>query len=111
MPTREELYDQGDQLKDQGNLEEAAAKFEEALQVDADFALAHSALGVVYGKLGQHEKAVEHARRVCELEPQDPFSYTALSVIYQRAFAGTNNREYIALAEEAMDRARMAQGG
>jgi Flp pilus assembly protein TadD len=111
MATREEIYDQGDKLKDEGTLEEAAAKFQEALEADPNYALAHSALGVVCGKLGRHEEAIEHALRVCELEPQDPFSYTALSVIYQRAFAGTQRREYIQLAEEAMARARMAQGG
>lgn len=111
MATREELYNQGDKLKDEGKLEEAAAKFQEALEADPNYALAHSALGVVCGKLGRHEEAIEHALRVCELEPQDPFSYTALSVIYQRAFTGTQRREYITLAEEAMARARMAQGG
>ena len=29
-------------------------------------------------------KAIEHAVKVAELEPDDPFSFTALSVIYQR---------------------------
>lgn len=111
MPTREELYDQGDKLKDEGKLEEAVQKYLEAIELDPEYALPHSALGVVYGKLGQHEKAIEHALRVCELEPNDPFSFTALSVIYQRAFVGTQRREYITLAEEAMARARMAQGG
>ena len=54
--------------------------------VDLNYALAHSALAVVLQKLGRHEEAIEHARRVCEIEPDDPFSYTALSVTYQRAF-------------------------
>ena len=30
------------------------------------------------------DKAIAHAQRVVELEPDDAFSYTALSVIYQR---------------------------
>jgi hypothetical protein len=62
-------------------------------------------------KLGRHEEAIEHARQVCELEPNDPFSYTALSVTYQRAYAGTGNHAYIQLAEEAMARSHMIQGG
>ena len=45
--------------------------------------------------LNEHEKAVQHAEIAAKLEPQDPFSYTALSVTYQRAFAGTQNTEYI----------------
>jgi Flp pilus assembly protein TadD len=56
--------------------------------------------------MGQHEEALTHAQRVAELEPQDPFSFTALSVTYQRAYAGTNNMEYIRLAEDAMERSR-----
>ena len=31
---------------------------------------------------GEVEKAIEHANKVVELEPDDTFSYTALSVIY-----------------------------
>ena len=71
--------------------------------------LAHSALAVVLQKLGRHEEAIQHARRACELEPNDPFSFTALSVTYQRAFAGTNNMQYIRMAEDAMEQSRMLQ--
>ena len=51
---------------------------------------------------GQTE-AVEHARRVCELEPNEPFSYTALSVACMRAGK-------IEEAEEALGRSRMMTG-
>ena len=104
------LYDQADKLKDQGNIEEAVAKLQEALTVDPNYALAHSALAVVLQKLGKHEDAIDHARRACELEPNDPFSFTALSVTYQRAFAGTNNMQYIRMAEDAMEQSRILQG-
>ena len=100
------LYNEANTLKDDGNLEEAIAKLGELLEQDETYALAHSALAVVYGKVGKHEEAVAHAKRVCELEPNDAFSFTALSVIYQRAFAGTNRREYIQLAEDAMARSQ-----
>src|SRR3954468_8864681 len=104
------LYDQADKLKDEGKIEEAAAKLQEALTADPNYALAHSALAVVLQKLGKHEEAIEHARRACELEPNDPFSFTALSVTYQRAFAGTNSQQYIRMAEDAMEQSRMLQG-
>src|SRR3954447_21173582 len=104
------LYDQADKLKDEGKIEEAAAKLREALAADPSYALAHSALAVVLQKLGKHEEAIQHARRACELEPNDPFSFTALSVTYQRAFAGTNNQQYIRMAEDAMEQSRMLQG-
>jgi tetratricopeptide (TPR) repeat protein len=105
------LYDQADKLKDEGKIEESAAKLKEALAADPSYALAHSALAVVLQKLGKHDEAIEHARRACELEPNDPFSFTALSVTYQRAFAGTNNQQYIRMAEDAMEQSRMLQGG
>jgi tetratricopeptide (TPR) repeat protein len=104
------LYDQADKLKDEGKIEESAAKLKEALAADPGYALAHSALAVVLQRLGKHEEAIEHARRACELEPNDPFSFTALSVTYQRAFAGTNNQQYIRMAEDAMEQSRMLQG-
>jgi tetratricopeptide (TPR) repeat protein len=105
------LYDQADKLKDEGKIEESAAKLREALVADPSYGLAHSALAVVLQKLGKHEEAIDHARRACELEPNDPFSFTALSVTYQRAFAGTNNQQYIRMAEDAMEQSRMLQSG
>jgi Flp pilus assembly protein TadD len=105
------LYDEADKLKDEGKLEEAVAKLQEALKLDSNYALAHSALAVVLQKLGRHEDAIQHARKVCEIEPNDAFSFTALSVTYQRAFAGTNNMQYIRMAEDAMEQSRMLQSG
>jgi tetratricopeptide (TPR) repeat protein len=109
MPDPHQLYDEADKLKDEGKLDEAVGKYKEALAIDSSYALAHSALAVVLQKLGRHEEAVQHARRVCELEPNDPFSFTALSVTYQRAFAGTNNMQYIRMAEDAMEQSRILQ--
>jgi tetratricopeptide (TPR) repeat protein len=109
MADAAELYDQADQLKDQGKLEEAVARFNEALSIDPSYALAHAALAVVEQKLGHHESAVQHAQKVCELAPDDPFSYTALSVILQRVYAGTGDMSFIRLAEDAMERSRILQ--
>lgn len=104
MATNEELYDEADRLREEGKLEDAAAKFAAILASDDNYSLAHSALAVVLTKLGQHEEAVKHAQRVCEIEPNDPFSFTALSVTCQRAGK-------ILEAEDAMARARMIQSG
>ncbi|NOY41941.1 MAG: tetratricopeptide repeat protein [Planctomycetes bacterium] len=105
------LYDEADKLKDAGKLEEAVAKLNEALAIDENYALAHSALAVVQQRLEKHEEAVQHAQRAAELEPDDPFSFTALSVTFQRAYAGTNNMDYIRLAEDAMERSRQLSQG
>lgn len=101
------LYDEADRLKAEGKPEEAVVRLEEALALDDGYALAHSALAVLLQRLGRHEEAIAHARRVTELEPKDPFSFTALSVTYQRAFAGTQQMGYIRLAEEAMEQSRI----
>jgi tetratricopeptide (TPR) repeat protein len=107
MPDLVKLYDEADRLKAEGKLDEAEAKLNEALAADADYALAHSALAVVLQRLGRHDEAIAHARRVTELEPTDPFSFTALSVTLQRAYAGTGQMQFIRLAEEAMERSRL----
>ncbi len=48
------------------------------------------------------DKAISHGQRACELEPSDPFNFTALSVTFQRAWAGTQEQKYIQMAEDAM---------
>lgn len=84
MPTSSELYDQAVNLRDAGDKEGAIAKLNEALQVEPNDALVHGMLAKLHADLSQYEPAIEHARKVVELEPNDVFSYTALSVIYQR---------------------------
>ncbi len=103
------LYNEAEKLKDDGKYDEAIAKLNELLEQDADYTLAHMALAVLYGRVGKHPEAVQHGQRACELEPEDAFSFTAMSVTYQRAFAGTQNHQYIQLAEDAMAKAHALQ--
>jgi len=84
MPTPDELYDQATELRDKGDKPGAVAKLEEAVAIDPSFAIGHGMLAKLYVDLANSEKAIEHAKKVVELEPDDTFSYTALSVIYQR---------------------------
>lgn len=93
-----------------------AEQFDEAIEgliqlVDdqPDFVLAHLALARVYTKTGQHAEAIQHAEKACELEPSDGFNFTALSVTYQRAWAGTGDQSFIQKAEDAMARAQTMQ--
>jgi tetratricopeptide (TPR) repeat protein len=111
MSDEHKLYDEADKHKAAGELELAASKLEQAIAKNEEFALGHSALAVVLQKMGKHEEALAHAKRVAELEPMDPFSYTALSVTFQRAYAGTGNMDYIRLAEDAMERSRQLSSG
>ena len=91
---------------DTENFEEAIAGLTSIVDEDSAFVLAHLALARVYTKTGQHDLAIQHAEKACELEPTDSFNFTALSVTYQRAWAGTEDQQYIAKAEEAMAKAQ-----
>lgn len=84
MPTADSLYDEAVSLRDRGDKAAAIAKLEEAVALDDKFALGHGLLAKLYADLADSDNAIRHARRVVELEPDDTFSYTALSVIYQR---------------------------
>lgn len=104
MTTREDRYEAAESLKDQGKVAEAVAALESVVADHPDFALAHSALAAWCTRLERHDEAIRHARRACELEPNDPFSYTALSVACMRG-------GHIAEAEDALAKSRMLQGG
>lgn len=99
MPDNEALYDEAIKLKDDGNLEQAIAKMQALVEQDESYALAHSALAKMLTDTGNHPDAIKHALKVTELEPNDPFSFTALSVTYQRG-------GFIPEAEDAMAKAR-----
>ncbi|MFM8952099.1 MAG: hypothetical protein ACKOOF_03435 [Planctomycetaceae bacterium] len=100
--SREDRYAAAEQIKDSGDLAAAVAALEAVVADDPGYALAHSALAAWCTRLERHDDAVRHARRVCELEPNDPFSYTALSVACMRGGR-------IAEAEDALARSRMMQ--
>lgn len=102
-------YNDIEKLIDEEKYDEAIQGLNSILDQDQGFVLAHLALARVYTKTGQHAEAIEHGKKACELEPTDPFNYTAMSVTYQRAWAGTQDQQYIALAEEAMGKAQQLQ--
>ncbi|SFI36021.1 tetratricopeptide repeat protein [Planctomicrobium piriforme] len=103
MPTPSEMYDAAIQLKNSGDLPGAVAKLEELAAMAPEHSDTRAALAVYLQRLGKFEEAIEHAKKVCELLPNDPFSYTQLSVIYVKCGK-------IPEAEEAKARAHMAQG-
>lgn len=103
MATRDDRYAEAERIKNAGDLAGAVSSLEQLVSEEPDFALAHSALAAWCTRLERHQDAVRHARRVVELEPRDPFSYTALSVACMRA-------GLIPEAEDALARSRMLQG-
>jgi Flp pilus assembly protein TadD len=101
---REDRYQAAERLKDSGDLAAAVAALGDVVRDHPDYALAHSALAAWCTRLERHEDAVRHARRVCELEPNDPFSFTALSVACMRSGR-------IPEAEDALAKSRLLQAG
>ena len=80
MPTANELYDQAAACRDQGDKESAVAKLEEAVRSTRIWRsrMACSPRSAPVDP-AIADKAILHAKKVVELEPDDAFSYTALS--------------------------------
>jgi len=85
MPDKYDLFDEAVDLIAEGKLEEAVAKYREAIAEDADFPDAWQGLALVLADLQQFEPAIEAAKKYVELEPEDVLSHTTLSRIYQQA--------------------------
>jgi len=85
MATKEELYDAAIDLFGDGKLDEAIAKYREALALDPDFVDGWHGLAMAYNDLGRHAEAIEAGKRLCELAPDDILAHTSLSRFYQAA--------------------------
>jgi tetratricopeptide (TPR) repeat protein len=85
MPTQDELYKEGVKLKDEAKYEEALARLDEAAGMDATNSLPLHAMVQCLTELARHEEAIATAKRIIEIEPDDQFSYIAISRAYQRA--------------------------
>ena len=106
MSTIVERYNAAEKLKDEGKLDEAVALLNGILEDEPAHVLTHLTLSRIYTLQGNFEPAIAHGRKACELEPNEPFNYTALSVTFQRSFAGTQDTKYIQMAEDAMAESR-----
>jgi tetratricopeptide (TPR) repeat protein len=84
MSAKEDLYDEGLDLAFEGKYVEAIAKYREALAVDPEFVDAVHAVAMAYSELDQLDEAIEAAKRLCELAPDDILAHTSLSTFYQR---------------------------
>ncbi len=85
MASSEELYDQAVDCIAEGQLDAAVSKYKEALALDPSFADAWEGLSMALADKEQWDEAVEAAKKVVELTPDEQLGYTNVSRIYQRA--------------------------
>lgn len=109
MSEIDERYAAAEAAKDQGDIEGAVEQLKAIVADDPNHVLTRLALAKLLIQTGDAEQAVAHAQKACEIEPTEWFNFTALSMTYQKAWAATNDRRYIQLAEEAMAQSRMLE--
>lgn len=97
--SKEDLYNQGMELFAQDKLDEAAAVYLRALDLDPQYADALHALAMTYAHQEKLDAAIEIAKRLIEAAPEDELAYTSLSIFYQQ-------KGLIAEAEEVGAKAR-----
>src|SRR2546429_3326171 len=71
MPSKEDLYDAAVDLFGEGLLEEAVARYREALALDPGYVDAWHGLAMAYNELGRHPEAIEAGEKDCHPSP-DP---------------------------------------
>ena len=85
MADKYDLFDQAVDLVADGKMDEAIARYRDAIAVDADFADAWQGLALALNDLQRHPEAIEAGKKLCDLTPDDVLAHTTLSRIYQAA--------------------------
>lgn len=75
---------QGISLLEEGRVEEARKKFDKALQIDTDNAVAHANLSVLEEDRGNSEEAVDHARTAAKAAPGEAIHHYNLGTLLAR---------------------------
>lgn len=83
MADKEALYDEGTDLAFEGKYREAIERYQEALQLDPEYADAVHAVMMAYKELEDLDQAILWGKRLVELIPDDILAHTSLSTVYQ----------------------------
>ena len=80
----EDLYYSALDLMADGNLEKAVAAYKDSLNTDPTFTEAMHGLARALQDLERFDDAIEVAKRIAEVDPDDVLAHTSLSVLYQK---------------------------
>jgi len=80
----EDFYYNALDLMAEGNLQPAVAAFKQSLQADPTFTEAMHGLARALQDLERFDEAIEVAKRISEIDPEDVLAHTSLSVLYQK---------------------------
>ena len=82
--SKEDYYLQGMDLFAGGKLEEAVQAYRNALKEDPGYGDALHALAMTSAQLGRLDEAIEAAKKLIEVAPEDELAYASLSIFYQQ---------------------------
>ncbi|MCE2487719.1 MAG: tetratricopeptide repeat protein [Desulfurellaceae bacterium] len=84
MPSIEELYDQAYDLLCDGEADGAIKAYQAVLDIDPDYVDAVHDLAHAYADKDMLDEAIETAKRLIALTPDDAMGFTILSRFYQQ---------------------------
>ena len=68
----------------EGRHQQAIDEYQQALELDATFTDALHGLARAYQDLNRLDEAIEAAKRISALDPNDILAHTSLSILYQK---------------------------
>jgi tetratricopeptide (TPR) repeat protein len=71
-------------LMGDGDLEKAVAAYRESLAADPTFTEAMHGLARVLQNLERYDEAIDVAKKIAEIDPDDVLAHTSLSVLYMK---------------------------
>jgi tetratricopeptide (TPR) repeat protein len=104
MPTIDELMDEGNTALAIGELEDAAGCFRRVVEQDPRFQDGWHALSMALYKLDRYEESIEAGTRAAQIDPNNQFVWSSLSLAY-------NANKQKAEAEAAGAKARILSWG
>ena len=82
MINKNEYLNKGFRFFTEQKYQQAVEQFTKAIELDSEFDLAINALAETYNKMGDVDKAIEIAKKLIKINPNDPLAHTALSRLF-----------------------------